>query len=68
VPKLGVSQEIVGKWLELEKTKCVSYGIVYGVSYYVDSEKAMISEDDRQERELCVKLRRLIVESRLGHF
>jgi hypothetical protein len=50
------------------KTKCVSYGIVYGVSYYVDSEKAMISEDDRQERELCVKLRRLIDESRLGHF
>jgi hypothetical protein len=44
------------------------YGVVYGVSYYVDSEKALISEDERQECELRVKLRKLIVKSRTGRF
>ena len=31
---------------------CVSYDVVCGMFYYVDCEKAMINEDDRQEREL----------------
>ena len=34
--------------------ECVSDGVVCGLFYHVDSEKALISEDDRQERELCV--------------
>ena len=46
--------------------ECVSYGVVYGVSNWVDSDKAMISEGDCQERELRVKLCILIVETQLG--
>ena len=48
--------------------ECVSYGIVCGMFYCVDNEKAMINEDDRQERELCVELRKLVVKTHLGHF
>ena len=46
------------------KLKCVSYGIVCGIFYCVDNEKAMIKEDDCHEREL----RKLIVETHLGRF
>ena len=47
--------------------ECVSCGIVCGVFYCVDNDKALVSEDDHQERELCVKLCRFVVETRPGH-
>jgi hypothetical protein len=34
--------------------ECVSDGVVYGMSYCVDSEKALFNEDDCQECELRV--------------
>ena len=52
--------------LGIEQLECVPYSVVYGVSYYVDNEKALINDDDRQERELRVKLCKLIVETHLG--
>jgi hypothetical protein len=52
--------------LGIGQLECISYGVVCGVSYCVDSENAMISEDDFQERELHVKLHKLIVNH--GHF
>jgi hypothetical protein len=54
--------------LGIGQLECVSYGVVYGVSYCVGSEKALISEDDRQEHELRVKLCKLIVKTRPGRF
>lgn len=42
--------------LGIGQVECVSYGVVYGVSYCVGSEKALINKDDCQERELRVKL------------
>ena len=65
-PKIGVFSRNGWKMLGIEQLECVSYSVVYGVSYYVDSEKALINDDDRQERELRVKLCRLIVETHLG--
>ena len=54
--------------LVIGQLKCVSYGVVCGMFYSVDSEKALISEDDHQELELRDKLHRFVVEARLGHF
>jgi hypothetical protein len=48
--------------LRIRQLECVSYDVVYGMSYCVDIEKALINEDDYQER----KLRRLIVETHPG--
>ena len=50
--------------LGIGQPECVSHGAMCGVFYYVDNEKALISKDDRQEREL----RRLVVETRPGRF
>lgn len=50
--------------LEIGQLECGSYGVVCAVFHCVDSEKAMINEDDHQEREL----RRLVIEARLGRF
>lgn len=54
--------------LGIGQMKCVPYGIVYGVSYCVDNGKALIREADHQERELCIKLHKLIVETHPGCF
>ena len=42
----------------------VSCGVVCGVFYCVDNKKALINEDDHEEREQ----RKLVVETRPGHF
>ena len=48
--------------LEIGQLKCVSYGVVCAMLYcVVDSQKALISEDDCQERELHI-------ETHPGHF
>ena len=49
--------------LRIGQLECVSYGIVCGVLYYVDSEKVQISVGDRQERKLRVRLRRFVVDT-----
>jgi hypothetical protein len=54
--------------LKIGQLECVSHDIVYGMSYCVNSEETLINEDDSQERELRVKLRRLIVKTRPGLF
>ena len=41
--------------------ECVLYGIVCSMFYCVDNEKALISVDDSQERELHVGLCRLVL-------
>ena len=46
----------------------VSYGVVCGISYYVDTEKASISENDCQEHKLHMKLHKLILETCLWRF
>jgi hypothetical protein len=50
------------------QVECVSYGVVCGMFYCGDSEKALINKDDHRDRELRVQLRRLVVETHLGHF
>ena len=52
------------KLLGIGQLKCVLCGIVCDVFYYVDTEKAIINEDNHQEREL----RKLVVETHHGHF
>jgi hypothetical protein len=47
----------VWKLLGIGQLECVSYDVVCSMFYYVDCEKALINEDDRQKREL----RRLII-------
>jgi hypothetical protein len=47
--------------LEIGQLECVSYGIMCDIFYCVDSEKVLISEDNRRERELHVQLCRLVV-------
>jgi hypothetical protein len=54
--------------LSIGQLECVSYDIACGVLYCVDNDKALISEDDCQERKLHIKLRRLVVETRHGRF
>ena len=54
--------------LGVGRLECVSYGIVRGMFYCVDSEKVLISEDNRRERELYVQLCRLVVETHPGRF
>ena len=48
--------------------ECVSYGVVCGVFYCVDSENAIFSEYDNLEHELRVKLFIVVVKTRLGRF
>ena len=67
MPKIDISRND-WKMLGIGQLNYVSYGIVYGVSYCVGSNKALINVDDRQECELRVKLCRLIIESRLRRF
>ena len=50
------------------RLKCDSYDVVCGVFYCVDGEKALINKDEHQDRKLHVKLRILVVETRLGRF
>jgi hypothetical protein len=54
--------------LGIGQLECVSYGVVCGIFHCVDSEKTLINEEDRQERELHVELRMLVVETHLGRF
>ena len=54
--------------LEIGQLECVSYDIVCGVFYYVDCERALINKDDYQNHELHIELRKLVVETHLGHF
>jgi hypothetical protein len=54
--------------LEIGQLGCVSYELVCGVFYCVESGKAPISEDDSQERELRVELHKLVVETSPGRF
>ena len=54
--------------LGIGQLECVSYGVVCGVSYCVDNEKALIIKDDCQECEMSVKLHILIIETHLGRF
>lgn len=49
-------------------TESVSYGVMCGMFYYVDCEKALINEDNRQERKLRIELSRLVVKTHLGCF
>lgn len=56
------------KVLEIGQLECVSHGVVCGVFHCIDSEKVLISVDDRQEREVHVGLRRLVVETHPGRF
>ena len=52
------------KILETGQLKCVSYGIVCHMFYCVDGEKALIREDNSQEREL----HRLVVKTHSRRF
>jgi hypothetical protein len=52
--------------LEIGQLECVSYELVCGVFYCVEGGKAPISEDDSQERELRVELRKLVVETHIS--
>jgi hypothetical protein len=63
-PKISVFQEMSEKVLGIGQLECVSYDVVCGMFYCVDSEKALINEDDRQEREL----RGLVDNTHPGHF
>ena len=54
--------------LRIGQLECVSYGVVCGVFYYVDIEKALISTDNSQECKLRVRLHKLVVKMCLGHF
>ena len=55
--------------LRNEQLERVLYGVLCGAYFYcADNEKALINVDNRQEYELCVKLRILVVEMCLGHF
>ena len=63
-PKVGVFPRNDWKVLGIGQLKCVSYGIICGVLYCVDTEKALIGKDDRHERALHVELRRLVIETR----
>ena len=54
--------------LGIGQLECVSYGVVCGLFYCADNEKVLISEDNRQEQELCVQLCRLVIETHLRHF
>ena len=53
--------------LGTEQLECVSYGIVCGVLYRVNSEKTPTNKDDRRERESCVQLHKLVADTRPGH-
>ena len=46
--------------LGIGQLECVSYGVVCGVFYCVESEKALISEDGC--RKLRIELRKLVFE------
>ena len=59
---------MAGKCSEVDNWECVSHDVVCVMFYYVDNEKALISDDDYQERELRVELLRLVVETHLGRF
>ena len=63
------------KYSELDKwsvfhmaLECISYGVVCGVLYCANNEKALINEDNCQEHETCVELHILIIQTRLGRF
>ena len=49
-------------------TESVLYGVMCGMFHCVDCEKALINEDNRQERKLRIELCRLVVETHLGCF
>ena len=68
MPKIGVFPRDGWKVLGIGQLECVLYGVVCGMFYYVDNEKAMINKDDHQKHELHVELHRLVVETHLGHF
>jgi hypothetical protein len=40
------------KRLGIEQLECVTYGVVYVMFYWVDSEKVLINEEDHQDCEL----------------
>ena len=48
------------KMLKIAQLECVSYGVVCGVSYCFDNEKALIGKDDCHERKHRVTLHTLI--------
>ena len=52
MPKIGVFPRDGWKVLGIGQLECVLYGVVCGMFYYVDNEKAMINKDDHQKREL----------------
>lgn len=54
--------------LGIEQLECVSHGVVCGVFHCIDSEKVLISADDRQEREVHIGLRKLVVETHPERF
>jgi hypothetical protein len=54
--------------LRIGQLECVLYDVVCGLFFCVDIEKAMVSVDDHQERELHIGLCRLVVKMRLGCF
>ena len=58
---------MVRKCLELDTLEWISYGVVCGMFKCVESAKAMINEDDRQDRELRGELCRLVVEAHPEH-
>jgi hypothetical protein len=63
-PKIGISSRNVWKVPGIGQLECVSYDVVCGMFYYADNEKALINEDDRQDREL----RKLVIETHPGRF
>jgi hypothetical protein len=54
--------------LGIGQLECVSYRVLCGVFYYVDSEKALINVDDCQERELRIGLGKPSSRCALGIF
>ena len=68
MPKTSTFQEMFGKCLELDKWSVFHIALLCGMFYCIDCEKDLINEDDHQECELRVELRRLIVEAHLGRF
>ena len=51
--------------LGIERLEYVSYGVVCGMFYCLDIEKALINADDCQECELHFELCRLVAEMHL---
>jgi hypothetical protein len=66
--KIRVFQDMTKKYSKLGNWRASQMAICVACFYHVDSEKALINEDDRPGCKLRVYLYRLVVETHLGRF